>query len=243
MIRLAREAGPRTGWTKPAAGTLIGTALAVAPELCTHEQHGHRPGLSRNPRAGGAHLRRLSRQLLARPRRRRRLSHGLRPGADPKRLPRRPHPRGARRRRPAASGRRRHPRDHPRLRCQCRRLPRPDVHHGHAAPAWQPRAEGPLFAGDRRGRVAAPGLRRHRADERLRHADAEDQGRAPGRPLDRQWPEDLDQPGAPLRPHAAAGAHDPDRAVQESAATASPSFWSTSARPGAKGSRSARSTP
>ena len=55
----------------------------------------------------------------------------IRPGADRSRLPGRADPRGIRRRRPAAVGRRRNPGNHPRRRLQRRRLPRPDVHHGH----------------------------------------------------------------------------------------------------------------
>ena len=60
-----------------------------------------------------------------------RLSHRVRPRPDRSRLPRRADPRGIRRRRPAAVGRRGDPRDHPGRGLQRRRLPRPDVHHGH----------------------------------------------------------------------------------------------------------------
>src|SRR3712207_7139322 len=40
-----------------------------------------------------------------------------------------------------------------------------DVCHGHPAPARQRGPEGRLSPEDRRGRVASPGLRGHRADE------------------------------------------------------------------------------
>ena len=53
---------------------------------------------------------------------------------------------------------------------QRRRLPCADVHHGHAAASRQRRAEGALSAGDRQGRAAAAGVRRHRADVGHRHA-------------------------------------------------------------------------
>ncbi len=59
-----------------------------------------------------------------------------------------------------------------------------------------------------RGRApAAPGLRRHRADERHRHERPEDDGTARWRPLRRQRPEDLDEPGRAFRPDAAARPH------------------------------------
>src|SRR5215470_3541333 len=60
-------------------------------------------------------------------------------------------------------GGRRHHGGDPGCRLQWRCLPRADVHHGHAAPAWQRRAEGALAAEDRIGRAAPAGLRRHRA--------------------------------------------------------------------------------
>ncbi len=57
-------------------------------------------------------------------------------------------------------------------------------------------------------RAAAAGIRRHRADHRLRHHPAQDARREEGqRPLRRQRPEGVDQPRAALRPDAAARAH------------------------------------
>ena len=116
-------------------------------------------------------------------------------------------PRGIWRRRAAAVGRGRDPRGDPARRLQRRRLPRPDVHHGHGAAARQRRAEGEVPAEDRQRRAAAAGLRRHRADQRHRHDLAEDRRAARRRPLRRQRPEDLDQPRRAFRPDAAAGAH------------------------------------
>ena len=60
-------------------------------------------------------------------------------------------------------GGRRHHGGDPGLRLQRRRLPCPDVHHGHAAAARQRRAEGALAAAHRLGRAAAAGVWRHRA--------------------------------------------------------------------------------
>ena len=83
-------------------------------------------------------------------------------------------PGGIRRLRPAAARRRGDPRGDQRLRLQRRRVPRADVHHGHAAAARQRGAEARYLPGIAAGRVAAAGLRRHRADHRLRHDQAED---------------------------------------------------------------------
>ena len=49
-----------------------------------------------------------------------------------------------------------------------------DVHHGHAAAARQRGAEAALSARDRLGRIAPAGVRRDRADDRLRHDQAQD---------------------------------------------------------------------
>ena len=54
-------------------------------------------------------------------------------------------------------------------RLQRRRVPRADVHDGHAVEARQRGAEEALFAADRGGRAAAAGVRRHGADERHGH--------------------------------------------------------------------------
>ena len=72
----------------------------------------------------------------------------------------------------------------------------------------------------RRGRAAPAGLRRHRADQRHRHARRCARPRArEGDALRRQRPEDLDQPRRALRPDAAAGAHHAARPGQRSAPT------------------------
>ncbi len=78
------------------------------------------------------------------------------------------------------------------------------------------RAEGALPAEDRERRAAPAGLRRHRAHRRLRHDLDPDDGRARERRLRDPRPEDLDVAGAPLRPDAAARAHDaPGRCLEE----------------------------
>ena len=73
-----------------------------------------------------------------------------------------------------------------------------------------------LSAEDRVGRIAAAGVRRHRADHRLRHDKAEDPrgARRQRRPLPRQRPEGVDLARAALRSDAAAGAHDAGRGGQ-----------------------------
>ena len=95
-------------------------------------------------------------------------------------------------------------------------LPRADVHHGHGAAARQRGAEAEVPAGHRLGRAAPAGVRRHRADHRLRHHPAQDARRQEGqRPLRRQRPEGVDQPRAALRPDAAAGPHHAGRQGEE----------------------------
>ena len=83
------------------------------------------------------------------------------------------------------------------------------------------RAEAALPAADRVGRAAPPGVRRHGADRRLRHDAHPDDGRAGRRRLRRPRPEDLDVARAPLRPDAAARAHDAARRGREADARAS----------------------
>jgi enoyl-CoA hydratase/carnithine racemase len=80
--------------------------------------------------------------------------------------------------------------DDPRQRRQRRRLPRPDVHHGHCAPPRQRGAEASVLAEDRDRRAEAAGLRGDRARRRIGHDPARDHGGAAGRPLRRQRPED-----------------------------------------------------
>ena len=109
--------------------------------------------------------------------------------------------------------------DHPRgdqpQRRQRRRLPRADVHDGHAAAARLRRAEARVPAEDRERRAAPAGVRRQRADDRLRHDAAEDDRDAQGRPLRHPRPEDLDLARRALRPAAARRPHDADRAGEE----------------------------
>ena len=125
-------------------------------------------------------------------------------------------PGGIWRRRPETVRRLRDPRGNPARRLQWRRLPRPDVHHGHAAAARQRRAEGEMAAEDRQRRIAAAGVRRHRADQRHRYLVAEDVCQARRqRQLHRQRPEDLDQPRRIFRPDDPAGAHHAEGAGQE----------------------------
>ena len=132
----------------------------------------------------------------------------IRRGADRGGLPRRADPGRIRRQRPHHDGGRRHHGGDPGRRLQRRRLPRADVHHGDAAASRPAGAEGALAAADRVGRVAAAGLRRHRAGFRHRHAQpAHHRGARGQRPLRHQRPEDLDLARRAFRPAAAAGAH------------------------------------
>ena len=98
---------------------------------------------------------------------------------------------------------------------QRRRVPRADVHDGHAAPARLRGAEARVPAEDRERRAAAPGVRRQRADDRLGHDAAQDARRPQGRPLRRPRPEGLDLPRRAFRPPPARRPHDADRAGEE----------------------------
>ena len=69
-----------------------------------------------------------------------------------------------------------HPRGNQPMRCERRGVPRADVHHGHAAAPRQRRAEARVSSGDRRRRAPAAGVRRDRADDRLRYDTAQDHG-------------------------------------------------------------------
>ena len=99
--------------------------------------------------------------------------------------------------------------------CNGGRLPCPDVRMGTRAAPRHGRAEAALSAQDRRGRAAAAGLRRHRADQRHRHHVAQHHRAARWRSLRRQRPEDLDQPRRAFRPDAAAGPHHAARAGRQ----------------------------
>ena len=125
-------------------------------------------------------------------------------------------PAGVRRRGPADPRRGRDPRRDQHRGLHGDAVPRADVHHGHAAAARQRRAEAALSAGHRARRVAPAGLRRDRADHRLRHHQAEDPRREEGqRPLRGQRPEGVDLARAALRPDAAARAHHAGRGGEE----------------------------
>jgi acyl-CoA dehydrogenase len=83
-----------------------------------------------------------------------------------------------------------HGRDQP-LRRQFRRLPRPDVQHGHAA-APRLEAQKSCTCPDRHRRAAPAEHGRDRAHHRHRHHQDQDHGGEEGRPLCRQRPEGVD---------------------------------------------------
>ena len=64
-------------------------------------------------------------------------------------------------------------------------------------------------------RAATAVVRRHRADDRHRHDEAQDVRRATRRPLRRERAEGVDLARPALRPDAAAGAHDAARRREE----------------------------
>ena len=92
-------------------------------------------------------------------------------------------------------------------------------------------------------RIAAAGLRRHRADHRLRHDQAEDPRGAQRqrRPLRGQRPEGVDLARPALRPDAAAGAHHPGRGGQAPHRRAVGVSGRSAREPRATASRSGRS--
>src|SRR5437868_1126325 len=121
-------------------------------------------------------LRDVSGLVLAPGRRREALSGRIRSRPDGRRLAVSPDPHGIRRRRARSRGGLHRARGDQRLGRERGRLPRPDVHHGGAAPPWKRGAEAPLPAGDRGwpsapaidGRDRARSRQRHRADHDLR---------------------------------------------------------------------------
>ena len=124
------------------------------------------------------------------------------------RLSRRADPGGIWRRGPAAARGLRDPRGDPRLGRQRRGVSCADVHDGHDAPPRQRGAEAPLPSRHRCRQDPLPGLRRDRADHRLRHhASSRPAPIRKGDQLCRQRPEDLDLARAQVRPDDAAGAH------------------------------------
>ncbi len=73
-----------------------------------------------------------------------------------------------------AVGGRRDPGGNPARGLQRRRLPRPDVHDGHAAAPRQRRTKGQVAAAHRLWRIALAGVRRDRAGQRHRHLVTQD---------------------------------------------------------------------
>ena len=117
---------------------------------------------------------------------------------------------------PHHDGRRRDHGGDPRGGLQRRRLPRPDVHDGHAAAARQRRAEGALAAADRAR--ASCGCRRSASPSRPRGTDTlslRTTAVREGDSLRHQRPEDLDLARRAFRPDAAARAHHAARAGEE----------------------------
>ncbi len=127
--------------------------------------------------------------------------------------------------------------------CNARRLSRADVHDGNAPASRQRAAEARVPAEDRVGRAATAGVRRHRADHRVRHHAAQDARRARRRQLRDQRPEDLDQPRAAIRPDAAAGAHHAGRPGGEALGRTLDLPGRSQGAGSARASTSARSTP
>ena len=166
-------------------------------------------------KAGVGDLQAVSRRVLARARRQARVPGGLRQRAHAQRLPRRADSPGIRRRRPRDRRRLADPPDHPRERRQRRRVPRADVHHGHAPPARQRSAEEAVPAENRDGRPAPAGVRGDRAERGLGHDDAADHGDPARRPLRRERPEDVHLARDAVRPDAAARPHDAAGSGQE----------------------------
>ena len=198
--------------------------------------------LSRDSRGRGALVRRFPGPLLARQGPCSRVSEGVRRGvvggglfggADSRGIRRL----GARYRR----GERR-ARGDPQERLQRRRVPRADVHDGHAAEARQRGAEARVPAADRGGHVAAASVRRHGADERHGHDAHPHDGRARRRRLPRQRPEGVHLAHRALGSHAAARSHDAARAGREADRRHVGASSSTCARPSATASRSSRSS-
>ena len=101
------------------------------------------------------------------------------------------------------------------LRGQRRRLPRPDVHDGLAAQAWQRGAEAALPAAHRFGRAPATGLRRDRTRRRLRDAQDQDLRPARRRQLRNQRQQDFHLALSTFRHAIAADAHDSVRRSKE----------------------------
>src|SRR5690349_9807248 len=108
-----------------------------------------RTRLFRHPRRRRQALRAVSRRILAQARPRNGLPLRLRQRAHGSRLPLGADPRGIWRRGPEVVGSDRDFGGDPSQRLQRRRLPRPDVHHGHGAATRQQGAKGKMAAADR----------------------------------------------------------------------------------------------
>ncbi len=93
----------------------------------------------------------------------------------------------------------------------------------------------------RRRQIADAGVRRHRAGERHRHQVDPHFRQEERRPLRRQRPEGLDQPGRVFRPDGAARPHDAPRRCRRSRRMACRFSSSTCAKPRATASPSGRS--
>ena len=162
--------------------------------------HGRRrrahEGLARNPRGGGQALRAISGRVLAGARPGADVPDRIRAGAHRHRIPLHPRSRGIRRQRAPDFRRRGGAGGNSPRRLQRRRLPRPDVHHGHGPAPWQRCTKAALAAGNCDRRAAVAGIRRDRADKRQQHAGAPHHGGEEGQlALRRQRPEGLDVTG------------------------------------------------
>ncbi len=180
----------------------------------THAEQHRRP-VPGHPRRGPRPLRAVPRRVPPRDRREARLPGGVRRcpdqgwvagGADPHRLRRL----GAR----TGGGQRDHGRDQPGGR-QFRRVPRPDVQHGHAAAPRLRGAEAEVPAAHRERRTAPAVDGRHRTDHRDGHHQDQDDRGAQGRPLRGQRAEGVDLARPALRPDDPAGSHHPARRGEE----------------------------
>ncbi len=206
------EAGPAFDRDHRFRAAAIGRAATLRSRIPNPEHGRHQPQSTRvpgippgRPRA----VRPVRQQVLAGRRRARRLSRGVRQGADRRRLARRADSRAVRRRRPERHRSVGHSRGDQSLGRQLRRVPRADVHHGHAAAA---RLGGSRSSSICRriavGRAAAAVVRRDRADDRHRHHEDAHLRHPQGRPLHRQRPEGVDLADPAFGSDAAARAHD-----------------------------------
>src|SRR5436853_2886877 len=127
---------------------------------CRHDDHTRTTGRTfRYPRCGCKTVRAVPRRVLAPARSRDGLSFRFRRCADRGRLSFGADPRGIWRGWLETLGRGRDPPRDPARGLQRPRLPRPEVHHGYVAAAWQRGAKGEMAAQDRQRRVAPAGVR------------------------------------------------------------------------------------